>query len=62
MSVSERTGKRESEGFDLLPTRANDTAVKSADNDRIKRVKVKIHLRTSLDKDKAKLHKQIPES
>lgn len=37
-----------------MPTKANDTVVKSLDNNWIKREKIKIYFRISLDKDKAK--------
>lgn len=47
--LSERTDYSKSEGFDLLPTKANDTIVKSLDNNWIKQ-KIKILFRISLDK------------
>lgn len=45
-----------------LPTKANDTVVKSLDNNWIKKEKIKICFRISLETDKSKWHKQIPKS
>lgn len=57
--LSERTGYSKSEGFDLLPTKANDTIVKSLDNNWIKQ-KIKILFRISLDKCHGGTPKKTP--